>query len=225
MGSFPILSAIVWLPVIGALAILAFAAFNKGNPQRAAGFARIQALIITVLTLVLAIRMVLDFDTTNTAMQFNESIPWYGMVHYALGVDGISYLFVLLTAFLMPLCIIASWKSIDKRVVEYFAAFLLLESTMMGVFCATDLVLFYVYFEAGLIPMYLIIGIWGGKNRVYAAYKFFLYTLLGSLFMLVAVAYMAVVAKTTFIPDLHKFAFDPQVQTILWLAFFCIVCS
>ena len=220
MDNLPILSSIIWLPVIDAVAILAFAGFNKNNPERASGFAKIQALIVTILTLLLSIKMVPDFDVSNPAMQFQENIPWYGMVHYALGVDGISYLFVLLTAFLMPLCIIASWKSIDKRVVEYFAAFLLLESLMIGVFCATDLVLFYVYFEAGLIPMYLIIGIWGGKNRVYAAYKFFLYTLLGSLFMLVAVAYMAVTAKTTFIPDLHKFAFDPAIQNLLWLAFF-----
>ena len=215
----PILSSIVWLPTLGAIAIMLFGALVKDD-KRAAGFARIQALIITILTFFLAVKLVLDFDRENIAMQFVERVPWYGIVEYALGVDGISVLFVLLTAFLMPFCVIASWKSIDKRVAEYFAAFLLLETFMLGVFCASDLVLFYVFFEAGLIPMYLIIGIWGGKNRFYAAYKFFLYTLLGSLFMLVAVAYMSVKAGTTYIPDLHKFNFDPNVQKLLWLGFF-----
>lgn len=219
MAGIPILSAIVWLPTIGALAILAFAAFIK-DETKAAGFARIQALIITILTLALSVKLVMEFDSSAIAMQFSEKMPWYGIIQYALGVDGISVLFVLLTAFLMPFCIIASWTTITKRVSTYFAAFLLLETFMLGVFCATDLVLFYVFFEAGLIPMYLIIGIWGGKNRFYAAYKFFLYTLLGSLFMLIAVAYMAIKAQTTYIPDLHNFHFDPKVQNILWLAFF-----
>ena len=196
MLGFPILSLITWLPVAGAILVLFGPLFNKDD-AKAASFARLVALITTLLTFLISVKMVMDFDIKNVGMQFVENTPWYGMIHYALGVDGISYLFVLLTTFLMPLCILASWKSIEKRVVEYFAAFLLLESLMIGVFCATDLVLFYVLFEAGLIPMYLIIGIWGGKNRVYAAYKFFLYTLLGSLFMLIAVAYMAVSTENT----------------------------
>lgn len=215
----PLLSTIVWLPTIGALAIMLYGALVKDD-AKSAYFSRIVALLITVLTLVLSIILVRDFDKTDIAMQFVERVPWYGKIEYALGVDGVSVLFVLLTAFLMPFCVIASWTSIQKRTSEYFAAFLLLETFMLGVFCASDLVLFYVFFEAGLIPMYLIIGIWGGKNRFYAAYKFFLYTLLGSLFMLVAVAYMAVKAGTTYIPDLHKFSFDPNVQKLLWLGFF-----
>lgn len=215
----PILSIITWLPTFGALLILLNNILNK-DENKSASFAKFISLIITLLTLVLSIKLVMDFDTKQTAMQFVEIIPWFGTVQYALGVDGISVLFILLTAFLMPLCILASWKSIEKRVSEYFIAFLILESLMIGVFAATDLVLFYVLFEAGLIPMYLIIGIWGGKNKVYAAYKFFLYTLLGSLFMLLAIVYMAYTAGTTYIPDLHKYAFDKSIQPILWLAFF-----
>lgn len=213
------LSTITWLPTLGAIFILAFAALIK-DEKKAAGFARIQALIITTITFLISIKLVVDFDFKNPAMQFNESIAWWGGVKYAMGVDGISILFVLLTTFLLPLCIIASWTSVTKRVVQYFAAFLILESVMIGVFCATDLVYFYILFEAGLIPMYLIIGIWGGKNRFYAAYKFFLYTLLGSLFMLIAVAYMAIKAGTTDIIALQSFEFAKDVQIWLWLAFF-----
>lgn len=216
----PILSLVTWLPAIGALVLLLGVSLNKGNDAKSAGFAKIIALIFTTLTFLISIKLVADFDSKNTAMQFVENVPWFGPIHYSLGVDGLSILFVLLTTFLLPLCIIASWKSVTKRVVEYFVAFLILESLMIGVFCATDLVLFYTFFEAGLIPMYIIIGIWGGKNRFYAAYKFFLYTLLGSLFMLVAVAYMIMKAKTAYIPDLQNFKFAPEVQKILWLAFF-----
>lgn len=213
------LSVITWLPTVGAVFILFGAAFIKDEKQKA-GFARIQALIFTVLTFLISLKLIADFDFKSTAMQFKESVPWFGTINYALGVDGISVLFVLLTTFLLPICVIASWSSIEKRVSQYFVAFLLLESFMIGVFTATDLVLFYVLFEAGLIPMYLIIGIWGGKNRFYAAYKFFLYTLLGSLFMLVAVAYMALKAGTTDILALQEFTFNKDVQIWLWLAFF-----
>jgi NADH-quinone oxidoreductase subunit M len=137
-----------------------------------------------------------------------------------MGVDGISMLFVILTTFLMPFCILASWESVEERVKEYMIAFLVLETLMIGVFCALDLVLFYLFFEAGLIPMFLIIGIWGGKRRVYASFKFFLYTLLGSVLMLLAIMYMYGQAGTTDIPALMAFKFDPKVQWWLWLAFF-----
>jgi NADH-quinone oxidoreductase subunit M len=137
-----------------------------------------------------------------------------------MGVDGISVLFVLLTAFLMPLCIAASWRSIDKRVHEYLIAFLVLETLVIGVFCALDLVLFYIFFEFGLVPMFLIIGIWGGARRVYAAFKFFLYTLLGSVLMLAAILFMIGSSGTSSIPELMQYAFSPEAQTWLWLAFF-----
>ena len=137
-----------------------------------------------------------------------------------MGVDGISMLFVILTTFLMPLCILASWESIEKRVKEYMIAFLLLETLMIGVFCALDIVLFYVFFEAGLIPMFIIIGVWGGKRRVYASFKFFLYTLLGSVLMLLAIMAMYWQAGTTDIPTLLTHNFPASMQTWLWLAFF-----
>ncbi len=219
MFGLPMLSTILWLPIIGALLILLISGLNK-DAQKAAASARIIALITTIITFVISVKLVMDFDHTSAAMQFKESIPWYGNINYALGVDGISVLFVLLTTFLMPLCVIASWKSVEKRVVEYFIAFLVLETVMLGVFSATDMVFFYVLFEAGLIPMYLIIGIWGGKNRFYAAYKFFLYTLLGSLFMLIAVAYMVLKAGTSDILALQAFHFTKDAQIWLWLAFF-----
>jgi NADH-quinone oxidoreductase subunit M len=137
-----------------------------------------------------------------------------------MGVDGISVLFVLLTAFLLPICIVASWKSIEKRVLEYLIAFLILETLVIGVFTALDIVLFYLFFEGGLLPMFLIIGIWGGQRRVYAAFKFFLYTLLGSILMLAAILWMISTAHTSSIPELMVYKFDPGVQTWLWLAFF-----
>jgi NADH-quinone oxidoreductase subunit M len=219
MFGLPMLSTITWLPTIGAVLILIIAGLNK-DAQKGASIARILALITTLITFVISVKLVMDFDHSSAAYQFKESIPWYGTINYAMSVDGISILFVLLTTFLLPLCVIASWKSVEKRVVEYFVAFLVLESLMIGVFCASDLVLFYILFEAGLIPMYLIIGIWGGKNRFYAAYKFFLYTLLGSLFMLIAVAYMAITAGTTDIETLQAFKFGKDAQIWLWIAFF-----
>jgi NADH-quinone oxidoreductase subunit M len=220
MDGFPILSVLTWLPAVAAVAILLVPLVIKAPQEARDSAAKWIALLATLAVLALSVMLVANFDEANPGYQFVEKSPWYGMIHYHMGVDGISVLFVLLTAFLMPLCIIASWRSIEHRVVEYMAAFLLLEALMIGVFCALDLVLFYVFFEAGLIPMYLIIGIWGGKNRVYAAYKFFLYTLLGSLFMLVAVAWMAFTAGTTSIPDLQGFDFAKDAQTWLWLAFF-----
>jgi NADH-quinone oxidoreductase subunit M len=216
-----ILTLTTFAPLVGVLAILLLKAFAK--PEQAESVKRNSrwiALATTLATLALSILLVANFDSHEPGFQFVEHLPWFAGADYRMGVDGISVLFVLLTAFLMPLCIAASWKSIDDRVAEYFIAFLLLETLMIGVFCALDLILFYIFFEGGLIPMFLIIGIWGGKNRVYAAYKFFLYTLLGSILMLGAILVMAATAHTTSIPELMAYKFAPGLQTWLWLAFF-----
>ncbi len=169
----------------------------------------------------LALFLWFSFDGSSADFQFVEKSEWLGNnINYHMGVDGISMFFVVLTAFLMPFCILASWKAIETRVREYMIAFLILETLMIGVFCALDLVVFYLFFEGGLIPMFLIIGVWGGARRVYSAFKFFLYTLLGSVLMLVAIIAMYVQAGTTDIPTLLAFEFDPGVQRWLWLAFF-----
>ncbi|HRD47177.1 MAG TPA: NADH-quinone oxidoreductase subunit M, partial [Caulobacter sp.] len=177
-------------------------------------------LVTTLATFALSVLLVVQFDQADPGFQFLEEIPWFAGLSYRMGVDGISILFVLLTAFLLPLCVIASWKSIDKRVLEYMIAFLVLETLVIGVFCALDLILFYLFFEAGLVPMFLIIGIWGGKNRIYAAFKFFLYTLLGSVLMLAAVLTMIGVAGTSSIPELMRYQFADWLQPWLWIAFF-----
>jgi NADH-quinone oxidoreductase subunit M len=216
-----ILSAITFAPLVGVLAILLMRAFAKpADAEAVKRGSRWVALITTLATLALAIVMMAGFDSANPGFQFNETAPLFAGLNYRMGVDGISVLFVLLTAFLMPLCIAASWDAIQDRVAEYMIAFLVLEVTMIGVFCTLDLVLFYSFFEFGLIPMFLIIGIWGGKNKVYAAYKFFLYTLLGSVLMLAAILLMASIAKTTSIPELMNYKFAPGLQIWLWLAFF-----
>ncbi len=216
-----ILSIVTFLPLVGALAILAMRLMAKSSEAHAMDKgARWIALITTLVTLAVSVLLVAQFDASNPGYQFVEYVPWFAGAAYHMGVDGISILFVLLTAFLMPICIAASWKPITNRVVEYMIAFLVLETLVIGVFTALDLFLFYIFFEGGLVPMFLIIGIWGGANRVYAAYKFFLYTLLGSVLMLAAMLYMAATAGTTSIPELSQFAFDPMAQTFLWLAFF-----
>jgi NADH-quinone oxidoreductase subunit M len=220
MTGLPILSILTWAPALAAVLILALPKLIKSPEEARADAARWIALVVTLAVLAGSVWLTIAFDEADAGFQFVERAPWFGPIEYHMGVDGISVLFVLLTAFLMPLCIVASWTSIQKRVVEYMAAFLLLQTLMIGVFCALDMVLFYAFFEAGLIPMYLIIGIWGGKNRVYAAYKFFLYTLLGSLFMLIALVWMVMTAGTTSIPDLQDFDFAADAQTWLWLAFF-----
>jgi NADH-quinone oxidoreductase subunit M len=218
MGAIPnILSLVTFLPMVGALLILVgrFVA-----PSGQEGIARWVALATTLVTLAVSSMLVLQFDSSNAAYQFVENYVWFAGASYHLGVDGVSILFVLLTAFLMPLCILASWKSIETSVVDYMIAFLVLETLVIGVFTSLDLFLFYTFFEATLVPMFIIIGVWGGANRVYAAYKFFLYTLLGSVLMLLAMLWMANKAGTTSIPELKTFAFSPQAQSILWLAFF-----
>ncbi|MGH6971481.1 MAG: proton-conducting transporter membrane subunit, partial [Caulobacteraceae bacterium] len=174
-----ILTLVTFLPLVGVAAILALKFFAPAGHPGAPNAARWISLAVTLATLALAVVLAVSFDTTNPGFQFVEDAPWFAGLHYRMGVDGISVLFVLLTAFLMPICILASWRSIQNRVLEYMVAFLVLETLMIGVFCALDLILFYLFFEGQLIPMLLIIGYWGGPRRVYAAFKFFLYTLLG----------------------------------------------
>jgi NADH-quinone oxidoreductase subunit M len=214
MSGFGVLSLVTFFPLAGALFIAALNKEAKGN-------ARWIALYTTLFTFGVALYIWVHFDKGSSGFQFVEEMEWLGSaIRYKMGVDGISVLFVVLTAFLMPLCIIASWESIEERVKEYMIAFLVLETLMIGVFCALDLVLFYLFFEGGLIPMFLIIGVWGGSRRVYASFKFFLYTLLGSVLMLIAIMAMYWHAGTTDIPTLLTHVFPPGMQWWLWLAFF-----
>jgi NADH-quinone oxidoreductase subunit M len=216
----PILSLITYAPLIGVAAILALRLLGKPDDARTIQAAKWIALITTLATLALSVLLVVQFNPADAGFQFLEEKTWFAGLFYRMGVDGISVLFVLLTAFLMPICIAASWTSIEKRVLEYMIAFLILETLVIGVFCALDIVLFYIFFEFSLVPMFLIIGIWGGARRVYAAYKFFLYTLLGSVLMLAAILAMIGISHTSSIPELMVYKFDPAVQTWLWLAFF-----
>lgn len=217
MFGFGILTGLLVLPLVGAAFILA----QRGDQASVDSNARWAALVTTVLTFVLACVAWGRFDTANPGFQMVESHAWVSdKIAFKLGVDGFSFPFIVLTAFLMPFCILASWTSVEKRVREYMVAFLILETLMIGVFAALDLVLFYLFFEAGLIPMFLIIGIWGGKRRVYASYKFFLYTLLGSVLMLLAVMAMYWNAGTTDIPTLLAHKFPSEMQKWLWVAFF-----
>jgi len=210
--SFPILSLMLAVPMIGAIACLFVSAQS----------ARWIALGATLIDLLLGAILWLSFDLAPGAAewQFQEYAPIFGKFAWALGIDGISLMLIALTVFLMPICIGASWEAIKDRVGEYMAAFLFMEVLMIGVFAAQDIFLFYIFFEAGLIPMYLIIGIWGGADRIYASYKFFLYTLLGSVLMLIAMLWMVREAGTTAIPALMVYDFPVQAQTWLWLAFF-----
>lgn len=217
MFGFGILSALVALPVIGAVLILILNGDDEGVKRNA----RIIALVTTLVTFAVSLVAWGRFDSSTAAFSLVETHPWLSAsIAFKLGVDGFSMPFVLLTTFLMPFCILASWESIQNRVKEYMIAFLVLEATMIGVFVALDLVLFYLFFEAGLIPMFLIIGIWGGKRRIYASFKFFLYTLLGSVLMLLAIMAMYWHAGTTDIVELLKFRFGSSIQIWLWLAFF-----
>ena len=223
-----LLSIVTFTPLIAA-AILAL--FLRGDDEAARRNAKWLALGATGFTFVVSLFVLAGFDPQDTGFQFVEERDWLLGLHYKMGVDGISVLFVMLTTFLMPLVIAACWDVTD-RVKDYMVALLVLESLMIGVFCALDLILFYLFFEAGLIPMFLIIGIWGGKERIYAAFKFFLYTLLGSVLMLVAMIAMYLDAGTTDIPTLLAHQFDSApvavlgitivggMQTLLWLAFF-----
>ena len=218
MSGWPILSVTTFLPLVGALFVLLFV---NGDDDGAKRSARWVALWTTIVTFAVSLILVVRFDAASPELQFVEKAPWLGgAINYHMGVDGISLPFVILTTALMPLCIVASWEAIGKRVKEYMVAFLVLETLMVGTFSALDLVLFYLFFEGGLIPMFLIIGVWGGPRRVYASFKFFLYTLLGSVLMLLAIMAMYWDAGTTDIPSLMKHAFPRGMQTWLWLAFF-----
>ncbi len=218
MKDWPILTTIIVLPLVGALLLMLL----RGTDEAAKKNARWIALWTTLITLGVSLVLMFQFDPANSGFQFVEHRPWLSdTITYHVGVDGLSLPFVILTTFLMPICILASWRSITERVKEYMIAFLVLETLMIGVFCALDLVLFYLFFEGGLIPMFLIIGVWGGKRRVYASFKFFLYTLLGSLLMLLAILNMNGQAGTTEIPALLKFASEHhfEFQSWLWFAF------
>ncbi|WP_062229262.1 NADH-quinone oxidoreductase subunit M [Aureimonas frigidaquae] len=218
MSGWPILSTVTFLPLVGALLIL----FIRDDSELARRNIRNVALLTSVFTFLLSLSIWIGFDDSQAGFQFVERADWLGVggITYYMGVDGISMLFVILTTFLLPICILASWESVTTRVKEYMIAFLILETLVVGVFCALDIVLFYVFFEGSLIPMFLIIGVWGGKRRVYASYKFFLYTFLGSVLMLVAIMAMFWTAGTTAIPELLAFDFPASMQSWLWLAFF-----
>lgn len=217
MTAWPILSLVTFLPLVGVLLIL----FINDDSENARRNIRAIALLTTTFTFIISLFIWTGFDNSQAGFQFVEKAAWLDSgISYHMGVDGISMLFVILTTFLMPLCILASWQSIEKRVKAYMIAFLLLETLMIGVFCALDIVLFYVFFEAGLIPMFIIIGVWGGKRRVYASFKFFLYTLAGSVLMLLAIMAMFYQSGTTDIPTLLTHSFPANMQTWLWLAFF-----
>ncbi|WP_341988434.1 NADH-quinone oxidoreductase subunit M [Azorhizobium sp. AG788] len=217
MSDWPILSVVTFLPLVGALFIFVV----RGEDEVAARNARWVALWTTLVTFVVSLLLLPGFDAAAPGFQFVEKKPWLGEIAaYHMGVDGISLPFVILTTFLMPFCILASWESVKKRVKEYMICFLVLETLMVGTFCALDLVLFYFFFEAALIPMFLIIGVWGGARRIYASFKFFLYTLLGSVLMMLAIMAMYWQAGTTDVPTLMSHGFPAGMQTWLWLAFF-----
>lgn len=217
MFDWPILSTITYLPLLGALFIFLI----PGEEETVNRNARAVALWTTLAAFILSLVMLFEFDGGSAELQFREHADWLGGgMDYVMGVDGISVLFIILTTSLMPLCILASWTSVKTRIREYMVAFLVLETLMIGVFCAQDLLLFYLFFEAGLIPMFLIIGIWGGSRRIYASFKFFLYTLLGSVLMLLALIYMYWQVGTTNMAALADFRFTQSEQTWLWLAFF-----
>lgn len=218
MTGIPYLSLTTFLPLVGVLIILFIGDGENGRRN-----IRAVALWTTLVTFVCSLGIWWNFDYGTPGFQFVEKAEILGQgISYHMGVDGISMLFVILTTFLMPLCILASWESVEKRVKEYMICFLLLETLMIGVFCALDIVLFYVFFEAGLIPMFIIIGVWGGKRRVYASFKFFLYTLAGSVLMLIAIMAMYWAAGTTDITQLLTMSdkFSANMQFWLWLAFF-----
>ncbi len=217
MFGMPPLSLVIWVPILGGLAVLA-----TGN-DRNAPLARLLALVAAALGFLVSIPLYTGFDASTSAMQFEELVPWIYRfnINYHLGVDGISMPFILLNSFTTLLVIIAGWEVIQKKVAQYMAAFLIMSGLINGVFAALDAVLFYVFFESMLIPMYLIIGVWGGPNRVYAAFKFFLYTLLGSLLMLVTFIYLYFQAGNSFeILDYHKLAIGMTAQELLFVAFF-----
>ncbi|MDC9701698.1 MAG: NADH-quinone oxidoreductase subunit M [Alphaproteobacteria bacterium] len=217
MVIWPVISFLIFLPSLGALFIF----ITRANEGEDSLNARWVALWTSVITFFLSFLVWAYFDSSNASFQFVERYEWFdGLIDYYVGVDGIAILFVILTTFLIPICILASWNSIKEHVKEYMIAFMLLETMILGVFCSLDIVLFYLFFEGCLIPMFFIIGIWGGARRVYASFKFFLYTLLGSVLMLLAILVMYWETGATDIPFLLTYEFPEKLQIWLWIAFF-----
>ena len=215
--NFPILSIIIFLPLIGVLFIL----LNSGDEIKVKKTSFRVSLLTSLLVFIMSLFLWLQFDNTTKDFQFVENKKWIvDFINYRVGVDGISILFVVLTAFITPICIVATYNSVTNRTKDFFIALLVMETMMLGVFCSLDLFIFYLFFEAGLIPMFLIVGIWGGIRRVYAAFKFFLYTLFGSVFMLVAIIFIYLESGTTDIQAILSFNIDQKYQYWLWLGFF-----
>ena len=211
---FPILSSLILLPVLGAIFIF----FSKSNNNLTIKYL---ALFVSFANFILSLYLWYLFDTTTSEFQFLEERSWIkGFINYKVGVDGISILFIILTTFITPLCVVSVNDTIKNRLKDFLVAILIMESLMIGVFCSLDLVVFYLFFEGGLIPMFLIIGIWGGEKRVYSAFKFFLYTLLGSVLMLVAIISIYWMTGTTDVTYLYNIGIDAKYQNLLWLAFF-----
>ena len=214
--NFPILSSLILLPTIGSFFIL----FSKSSTQKYET-GKYVALFISLANFLLSLYLWYIFDKTSVEFQFLENREWLvGFINYKVGVDGISILFIILTTFITPICIISVNATVKKRVKDFLLAILIMETFMIGVFCSLDLVVFYLFFEAGLIPMFLIIGIWGGERRVYSAFKFFLYTLLGSVLMLIAIISIYWMTGTTDVEKLYEIGIDAKYQNLLWLAFF-----
>lgn len=218
MIEFPILSLLTFIPLIGVL----FTLMIRGQEETVARNAKRVALYVTSFNFLLSLYMLVQFNAANGDFQFIEKVEWFPAlgINYHMGIDGISLFFVMLSTFLTPICILASWNSIKNRVKEYMIAFLVLETFMIGTFCALDAVLFYIFFEGVLIPMFIIIGVWGGARRVYSAFKFFLYTLLGSVLMLIALLALFLTVGTSDIPTLIANPVAGSLQMWLWLAFF-----
>ena len=214
--NFPILSSLILLPIVGAL-FLFFTKDKDGNNLTA----KYVSLFTTTVNFLISIYLWISFDQSISSFQFVENREWIsGFINYKVGIDGVSILFIILTTFITPLCIISVNNTIKIRLRDFLIAILIMQSFMIGVFCALDLVVFYLFFEAGLIPMFLIIGIWGGPKRVYSAFKFFLYTLLGSVLMLVAIISIYWISGTTDVIKLYELGIDAKYQNLLWLAFF-----
>ena len=217
MSEIPILSILIFIPVVG----IFFMLLIRNNDDQSSQNLKHTALWITFLNFIISLSLLFSFELNNPDFQFVEKYAWIESgISYHLGIDGVSILFVILTTMLVPICILASYESIKFSVKEYLISFLALETFMIGVFCSLDLVLFYLFFEGGLIPMFLIIGIWGGERRVYSTFKFFLYTLAGSVFMLLAIIYIFISTGTTDVETLLVYNFTTNEQLILWLAFF-----
>ncbi len=213
--SFPILSSLILLPTVGALFIL----FSRSSSNY--NGAKYISLFISLANFIISLYLWYLFDSDNSGFQFVEDRTWIdGFINYKVGIDGISILFIILTTFITPLCIISVNSTIKDKPKDFLVAILFMETMMIGVFCSLDLVIFYLFFEAGLIPMFLIIGIWGGERRVYSAFKFFLYTLLGSVLMLIAIISIYWMTGTTDVIDLYQLGIDAKYQNLLWLAFF-----